>query len=81
MIQVSDNFGKKEPCPICQIGNNDQQHLLECDMLKSRVPEAMNDQVEYDDLYDENAMEVIKISKLLHTSYLKREVIMEERSI
>ena len=38
MIQVGNNFGKKEPCPVCKMGNNDQQHLLECAVLKSRNP-------------------------------------------
>ena len=66
MIQVGDNFGKKEPCPICKIGNNDQQHLLECNVLKSSDPVVVNNIVDYDDLYGENAMEVINISKILH---------------
>ena len=34
MIKVGDNFGTKEPCPICKEGNNDQRHILECNKIE-----------------------------------------------
>ena len=83
MIQVGDNFGRKEPCPICQEGNNNQQHLLECSYLNIRNSDSVSDESydkSYNDIYEENAEEVIKISEVLYKLYRKREVILEERA-
>lgn len=81
MIQVGNNSWKKEPCPVCKMGNNDQKHLLECTVLKSRNLVANMDEMNYDDIYGEDATEVVRISKILFALYQKRDVILEETSI
>ena len=50
MVDVSENFGKKEICIVCQVveTKNDQQHLLECIALKS-TPELLKDTPELPD--------------------------------
>lgn len=77
MIKVGDNFGNKEPCPVCNDGNNDQRHILECNMLQDEGEESVTDKIEYEDIYGESAAEVIKVSRLLYKFYQKRDIILE----
>ena len=40
MVQVGDNFGKKEDlCRICLLELNTQSHLTQCSVLKVKYPE------------------------------------------
>ena len=74
MIQVGGNFGHKEACPLCKTDNNDQKYLLECTALK--LPDLT--QIQYNYIYEEDSSKVIQISKLLHDSYKKREIILDK---
>ena len=34
MVTVSENYGKKEKCPLCEQENDTTEHLLECEKGK-----------------------------------------------
>ena len=81
MVDMSNNFGKKEVCKVCQIQdtNNNQQHLLECIVLNCHsTPELVaNKFTKYSDIYVEDPNKVVQISKLLYKSFQKREIFLE----
>ena len=79
MIQVGANFGKVEVCPVCLDGRNDQQHLLECSILKLNTSVTQNESNSYIDIYEEDSTKVIKISEALHQLYKKREQILDKQ--
>ena len=80
MTQVGGNFGQKEVCPVCKTGINDQRHLLECFTLKLKIPELtqVGSNI-YDDMYEEDPTKVIKVSQLVHKSFKKREIILDQK--
>ena len=47
MVKVGHNYGKMDLCPICNNGNNDQRHPLECVLLKMVTPEIMDKSSNY----------------------------------
>ena len=89
MIDVSEHFGKKEVCEVCQVvdSKNNQQHLLECIVLNS-TPELVynsthdlpgNKFANYSDLYKEDPNKVLIVSKLLQKSFQRREILLEQK--
>ena len=53
MVQVGDNFGKKEDlCRICLLELNTQIHLTQCSVLKVKYPEIFsNNHSNYMDIF------------------------------
>ena len=53
MVQVGDNFGKKEDlCRICLLELNTQSHLTQCSVLKVKYPEIFsNNHSNYMDIF------------------------------
>ena len=79
MIQVGGNFGQKEVCPVCKTGFNDQRHLLECSTLKLKIPELTQVGFNYDDIYEEDPALITNISQLVHKTFKKREIILDQK--
>ena len=57
MVQVGDNFGRKEDlCPICLLNFNTQPHLTQCLVLQDKFPEIFsNIHSKYEDIFGSNA--------------------------
>ena len=58
MVNVKMNFKSKYSdlsCPICLKHEDDQPHVLKCDVLNSRIisNEASRNKIEYDDIFKE----------------------------
>ena len=58
-INVKNNFSSKYrndmSCPLCSYVRDDQQHLLDCDVLKNKLKsrEAANNKVVYEDIFED----------------------------
>ena len=56
-INVKNNFSSLHrndmSCPLCYTGIDDQQHILDCDVLKKKMKtnEAANNKVVYEDIF------------------------------
>ena len=58
MVNVKMNFKSKYSdvsCPICMKHDDDQPHVLKCEVLTSRMisSEAASDKIEYEDIFKE----------------------------
>ena len=58
-INVKHNFSSKYrndmSCPLCSTGMDDQQHILDCSVLKKKLvtKEAANNKVVYEDIFED----------------------------
>ena len=58
-INVKHNFSSKYrndmSCPLCSTGRGDQQHILDCSILKNKLEtnEAANNKVVYEDIFED----------------------------
>ena len=58
-INVKHNFSSKYrndmSCPLCSTGRDDQQHILDCSVLKNKLvsKEAANNKVVYEDIFED----------------------------
>ena len=58
-INVKNNFSSKYrndmSCPLCSTGRDDQQHILDCSVLKKKLvtKEAANNKVVYEDIFED----------------------------
>ena len=55
MLNVASNYGSKTECPLCKLNKDDQQHLMECLIIKLTCPVILNNnKIKYEDLYSED---------------------------
>ena len=75
MINVGYNYGRKDQCPLCKIGENDQQHLFQCIVLKLAIPELFHNanNVTYEDVFSQNFQKLIEVAKLCEIITRKRD--------
>ena len=78
MLNVANNYGRKDQCPLCKINQDSQQHLIECLIIKITCPEIYNNvNIRYEDLYSDNTTKQKQITKLFETAIRKREEILQ----
>ena len=82
MYEVRENFktkfGNNLLCPLCQIENDSQEHLLKCRILKHMVKELRdNDTIKYEDIFDEDVDKVTKAADLLIKVTEERDFIIQ----
>ena len=75
MVNVGYNFGKKYRCKVCSFGNDDQENLMQCLMLKLRNPDLLQD-LNYNDTFDSDTKKQGKIGQILEKSFRIREEIL-----
>ena len=53
MLKVNHNFGNKSPCPLCELNDDEQSHLLECVIIKVKCPEIFENRknCKYEDIF------------------------------
>ena len=78
MVKVGHNFGKKNRCKVCSIGKDDQEHLMQCLMVKLRNPDLLNE-LNYNDIFDKDTQKQGAIGKILEKSFRIREEILDKR--
>ena len=54
MVNVGHNFGQKNQCKICSVGNDDQEHLLQCFMLKISNSDLLQN-LNYSDIFNDDS--------------------------
>ena len=85
MIKVKDNFKNMYVSDdlFCSLNcgkYEDQQHLLECLILKSTCTDILhNENSKYEDLYSDNTTKQIAVIKLIGNAMRKREEIITRR--
>ena len=77
MLNVQYNFGQKKKCPLCKIKEDNQEHLIECLIIKIACPEiGYNTNVKYTDIFSDALEKQINISKLLNIAVRTRKVML-----
>ena len=77
MVNVGYNFGNKTLCPLCKNGNDDQEHLFECVMIKINCEQLYRSIEEtYEDIFSMNTEKLIKISSLCESVTKTREKLL-----
>ena len=76
MINVKWNFGEKVLCPLCKIGEDKQEHLLDCVLLKLRNPTLFEgkNRCEYSDIYSSDLTKLNNVAELLFQAIRTREL-------
>ena len=79
MLNVAFNYGNKSKCPLCKIGDDDQQHLIDCIVIKLNSNEICNNMdIKYEDIYTGNVEKQNKIIQLLEIAIRKRDEILDK---
>ena len=69
MLNVWYNFGQKIKYPLCKIGEDNQEHLLECFIIKLTCPEILrNIESKVTDISRDNIDKLSNVSKLFESS-------------
>ena len=79
MVRVKKNYGQNQNCPLCKGDVEDSQpHLLVCEML---VPKntIVDEMPKYEDLFSENISKQINLIQILHTNFLKRTKMLQDK--
>ena len=77
MLNLGFNYGKKFSCKICKLGNDDQQHLLQCIKLKMKYP-FITENINYNDIFNTNAEKQENAGNILEKLFRTRIEILEE---
>ena len=53
--KFSSKYRNDMSCPLCSTGRDDQQHILDCSILKNKLEtnEAANNKVVYEDIFED----------------------------
>ena len=78
MLNVGENFGKKGPCPLCNLKEDTQSHLLDCIIVKMECPEIVENKenCSYADIFCNSIEKMNNIAKLLHQAMRTREKLL-----
>ena len=79
MVDVKTNYGGRHTddlCPLCKDEEDTQQHLLVCPHLDGA--EVALRAPDYEDLFREGVQPKIKISRIMHSRYAKRKVLLKK---
>ena len=78
MLNVKWNFGEKILCPICKIGEDKQEHLLDCILIKLRSPTLVENKnkCQYSDIYSSNLTKLNNVAECLLQAIRIRELYM-----
>ena len=74
MVPVGWNFGKKVPCPLCEVEDDTQGHLLQCHVIS----DFDNDMT--DNNINNNNYNLKQHMKRLESAIRKREICLEKKS-
>ena len=80
MLNVKWNFGDKSMCPLCNVKEDQQEHLLECILIKVRCPKLMENrnQCKYSDIYSSDIKKENNVSELLLEATRSREIYLSK---
>ena len=73
MLKVGFNFGQKNKCILCNIENDEDNHLVQCTIVKMNISDD-GDSLKFGDIYSHDMTKVTNISKILIKVMRMREV-------
>ena len=77
MTNVGYNFGNKTMCPLCKLGNDDQEHLFSCVIIKINCQQLYrNIEASYEDIFSLNSEKHIKIASLCENIIKTRDKLL-----
>ena len=77
MLPVGFNYGKKIPCPLCQMNDDTDLHLIKCPITKFYCPDLIeNTEYKFEDIYSEELSRLSIISKLIQSALRTREELL-----
>ena len=81
LLNLGFNMGQKIPCFACGLENDENQHVLNCVILKLSCPELMsNRSISFEDVYSTDLRKVKEVAKLLKVSMRAREILKSSLS-
>ena len=78
MLDIKTNYRNKHSdvmCPLCKSANDDQAHLLVCTELVEGM-EIADPFMKYENLFNSNLEELLKVSRLIQMNFKKRKDII-----
>merc|ERR1712179_476095 len=81
MIDVKTNFKNNNSdlsCPLCDIKEDDQKHVLECPTLLNNTSDVAEGNISYDDIFSNDVLKQAKILRIFNYSWKKRKDLMKE---
>ena len=80
MLHVAKNFGKKKSCPVCLSTSPDnQEHLLNCDIIKILRPEMNNDrQNSYEYIFSDDIAKMNDVITYIEGAIRTREEFLQD---
>ena len=80
MLDIKANYGRKEPCLICQNPNtiDNQPHLLQCSKLCDNVIVLDGYVPSYEDLFGKDVKKIIRIGQILSQKFSRRKEIINK---
>ena len=80
MLRVESNYGKKQSCPVCLSSSLDnQEHLINCSVLKISCPELINIKSSYDDIYSKDIEKMSEVIRMIEIAIRKREELQQAK--
>ena len=81
MVDVRQNYGNRYSetiCPNCKAAPDDQPHLLECPLLAD-ISTVATSSTKYESLFSSDLEEVVNVSRILNTSFRKRNQLLKSK--
>ena len=83
MLEVRTNYSGSYGdlrCPLCNLSEDSQQHLLECDKLaEDEEGEVATKKPEYNDIFSEKLKPKAEIARIIISRYKKRKKILKKK--
>ena len=77
MLNVAHNFGQQIKCRLCKIEDDNQNHLLECIIIKIESQEILNNTgAKISDIYSNDIEKQLSVTKLIDIAMRKRDMIL-----
>ena len=81
MIDVKTNFRNMYSdtvCPVCEKNEDEQKHVLECEILLSNISDITTQKVEYEDIFRCDMSKQTNILKIFQNLWKKRKKLMKQ---
>ena len=77
MIDVGNNYGKINLCPLICIALDDQQHIFKCKQLNSTLEVTNN--FNYEDIFSENSKQFVNATNLIRKKEEKTSALAKSK--
>ena len=81
MIDVRVNFKNRHSdtiCPVCGLSEDEQKHVLECEVLLSNISDITTEKIDYEDIFHCDISKQTNILRIFHNLWKKRNQILKQ---